>query len=124
MIILTILIPLLILPLIINHLPTSKPIHPLHPQIHNLTQKYTSKHQKTHHNLHQQTIPLFSNHPLNPLPPSFPILIQIPIFIPFYHPIIPTQPISHHTFLSFHLPHNHPYYILPILPPLPTFLQH
>ncbi|MFP3480555.1 membrane protein insertase YidC, partial [Burkholderia sp. SIMBA_057] len=80
-----------------------------------LREKYSSKDQKTQQKLQQETMALFSKHGVNPLAGCFPILIQMPILIGFYHAIMRTQAISQHSFLWFDLGEKDPYYILPIV---------
>ncbi len=66
---------------------------------------------------------LFQKHGVNPLAGCFPILIQMPILIGFYHAIMRTQAISEHSFLWFDLGEKDPFYILPIVAGVATFVQ-
>lgn len=122
-IIVTILIRLLILPLMIKQLRSSKAMQALQPEMQKLREKYSSKDQKTQQKLQQETMALFSKHGVNPLAGCFPILIQMPILIGFYHAIMRTQAISQHSFLWFDLGEKDPYYILPIVAGVATFVQ-
>lgn len=122
-ILVTILIRLLILPLMIKQLRSSKAMQALQPEMQKLKEKYSSKDQKTQQKLQQETMALFQKHGVNPLAGCFPILIQMPILIGFYHAIMRTQAISEHSFLWFDLGEKDPYYILPIVAGVATFVQ-
>ena len=66
---------------------------------------------------------LFQKNNINPMAGCLPILIQMPILIAFYHAIMRTSEISQHTFLWFDLGARDPYFILPVLAALGTFVQ-
>lgn len=66
---------------------------------------------------------LMQKHGVNPLAGCFPILIQMPILIGFYHAIMRTREIAEHSFLWFDLGERDPYFILPILAGVFTFIQ-
>lgn len=89
-IIVTLLIRLLILPLMIKQLRSTKAMQALQPELKKLREKYSSKDQKTQQQLQQETMALFQKNGVNPLAGCFPILIQMPILIGFYHAIMRT----------------------------------
>ncbi|MCJ8007392.1 YidC family membrane integrase SpoIIIJ [Lederbergia wuyishanensis] len=123
-IIVTILIRLAILPLMIKQTKNSKAMQAIQPEIQKLKEKYSSKDAKTQQQLQQETMQLFQKHNVNPLAGCFPLLIQMPILIGFYQAIIRTEGISKAgDFLWFDLGAPDPYYILPIVAGLTTFLQ-
>jgi len=122
-IIVTILIRLAILPLMVKQLQNSKAMQALQPELLKLREKYSSKDQQTQQKLQQETMALFQKHGVNPLAGCFPLLIQMPILIGFYHAIMRTQEIANHTFLWFDLGERDPYFILPILAGALTFVQ-
>lgn len=122
-IIVTILIRLLILPLMIKQTKSSKAMQALQPEMQKLREKYSSKDQKTQQKLQQETMALMQKHGVNPLAGCFPILIQMPILIGFYHAIMRTREIAEHSFLWFDLGERDPYFILPILAGVFTFIQ-
>lgn len=107
----------------IKQLRSSKAMQALQPEMQKLKEKYSSKDQKTQQKLQQETMALFQKHGVNPLAGCFPILIQMPILIGFYHAIMRTQAISEHSFLWFDLGEKDPYYILPIVAGVATFVQ-
>lgn len=122
-IIVTILIRLLILPLMIKQLRSTKAMQAIQPEMQKLREKYSSKDQKTQQKLQQETMALMQKHGVNPLAGCFPIIIQMPILIGFYHAIMRTREIAEHSFLWFDLGERDPYFILPILAGVFTFIQ-
>lgn len=122
-ILVTIIIRLLILPLMIKQTKSSKAMQAIQPEMQKLKEKYSSKDQKTQQKLQQETMALFQKHNINPLAGCFPILIQMPILIGFYHAINRTREIAEHSFLWFDLGSPDPYYILPLVAGATTFIQ-
>ncbi|WP_318506461.1 YidC family membrane integrase SpoIIIJ [Bacillus sp. T3] len=122
-IIVTLIIRLAILPLMIKQTKSSKAMQALQPEMAALKEKYSSKDQQTQQKLQQETMALFSKHGVNPLAGCFPLLIQMPILIGFYHAISRTREIAEHNFLWFDLGAPDPYYILPIVAGITTFIQ-
>ncbi len=122
-IVVTIVIRLAILPLMIKQTKSSKAMQALQPKMAELKKKYSSKDQKTQQMLQQETMALFQKHGVNPMAGCFPLLIQMPILIGFYHAISRTRAIAQDSFLWFDLGHKDPYYILPIIAGITTFIQ-
>lgn len=122
-ILVTLVIRFAILPLMIKQTKSSKAMQALQPEMAALKEKYSSKDQQTQQKLQQETMALFSKHGVNPLAGCFPLLIQMPILIGFYHAISRTREIAEHNFLWFDLGAPDPYYILPIVAGITTFIQ-
>lgn len=122
-IVVTILIRLVILPLMIKQTRSSKAMQVIQPELKELKEKYKSKDQKTQQQLQQETMKLFQKHGVNPLAGCLPLLIQMPILLGFYHAIMRTEEIAQHSFLWFSLGDKDPYYILPIIAGITTFIQ-
>ncbi|AZU64786.1 YidC family membrane integrase SpoIIIJ [Neobacillus mesonae] len=122
-IVVTILIRLVILPLVIKQTKSSKAMQALQPEMKALREKYSSKDQKTQQKLQQETMALFQKHGVNPMAGCFPLIIQMPILIGFYHAIMRTREIAEGSFLWFDLGEKDPFYILPILAGITTFIQ-
>lgn len=122
-IIVTILIRLILLPLMIKQTRSSKAMQALQPELQAIRQKYSSKDQKTQQQLQQETMKLFQKHGVNPMAGCFPLVIQMPILIGFYHAISRTREIAEGSFLWFDLGARDPYFILPILAGITTFIQ-
>ncbi|QED49948.1 YidC family membrane integrase SpoIIIJ [Cytobacillus dafuensis] len=122
-ILVTLTIRLVLLPLMIKQTKSSKAMQAIQPEMKKLKEKYSSKDQKTQQQLQQETMALFQQHGVNPLAGCFPLLIQMPILIGFYHAISRTQEIKAHSFLWFELGSPDPYYILPLIAGVTTFIQ-
>ncbi|MFH7819895.1 YidC family membrane integrase SpoIIIJ [Neobacillus sp.] len=122
-IVVTILIRLAILPLMIKQTKSSKAMQALQPELQALREKYSSKDAKTQQKLQQETMALFQKHGVNPMAGCFPLLIQMPILIGFYHAIMRTREIAEHNFLWFDLGEKDPLFLLPIIAGITTFIQ-
>ncbi|WLD93391.1 YidC family membrane integrase SpoIIIJ [Alkalihalobacillus sp. AL-G] len=122
-IIVTLLIRLVLLPLMIKQTKSSIMMQRIQPEIKALREKYSSKDQKTQQKLQQETMQLFQKHGANPLAGCMPLIIQMPILLGFYHAIMRTEAIAEHNFLWFDLGSADPYYILPIVAGITTYLQ-
>ena len=122
-IICTILVRLVLLPLMIKQTKGSLNMQLVQPEIKKLKEKYSSKDQETQKKLQQETMKLFQQHNVNPLAGCLPLVIQMPILIAFYHAIYRTHEIREHVFLWFKLGQHDPYYILPILAAITTFIS-
>lgn len=88
-----------------------------------LKEKYSSKDAKTQQKLQQETMQLFQKYNVNPLAGCFPILIQMPILIGIFHAITRTEEIANNSFLWFDLGSRDPYFALPIIAGITTFIQ-
>ena len=122
-IIVTLLIRLVLLPLMIKQTKSSKAMQAIQPEMKALREKYSSKDQATQQKLQQETMQLFQKHGVNPLAGCFPLIIQMPILIGFYHAIMRTSEIANHNFLWFDLGDSDPYFILPLVAGVTTFIQ-
>ncbi|MBP2078595.1 membrane protein insertase YidC [Oceanobacillus polygoni] len=120
-VIVTVFIRLLILPLSIKQLKSSKSMQEIQPKLQELQKKYSSKDANTQQKLQKETMELFQKNGVNPLAGCLPIFVQMPILIAMYHAIMRTSEVSTHNFLWFEL--GSPDYILPILTAAFTFLQ-
>lgn len=122
-IIVTILIRILILPLMIKQTKSSKAMQAIQPEIKKLREKYSAKDQKTQQKLQQETMKLFQENKVNPLAGCLPIFIQMPILFAFYHAISRTYEIKGSEFLWLQLGESDPYFILPLVAGVTTFIQ-
>lgn len=123
-IIVTIIIRLIILPLMIKQIKSSKAMQAIQPEMKKLKEKYSSKDQKTQQKLQEETMKLFQQYNINPLAGCFPILIQMPILIGFYHAIMREPRLQESAqFLWFDLAAPDPIFLLPIIAGLTTFFQ-
>ncbi|RDW15249.1 OxaA precursor [Oceanobacillus arenosus] len=122
-IIVTIIIRLILMPLNIKQLKSSKAMQEVQPLLKEVQTKYSSKDQKTQQKLQEETMKIMKEHNVNPLAGCLPILIQMPIMLAIFHAIRRTSEINSYSFLWFELGSPDPYYILPILTAGFTFLQ-
>lgn len=122
-IITTLLVRLVILPLMIKQTKSMGGMQVIQPEMVKLREKYSSKDQETQQKLQQEMMKLYQEHNVNPLAGCLPILIQMPILIAFYNAIIYTPRIFEHTFLWFNLGKPDPFFILPIMSAVLTYLQ-
>ena len=122
-IIVTLLIRFAILPLMIKQTRSSKAMQAIQPEMQALREKYSSKDQKTQQQLQKETMEIFQKHKVNPLAGCLPIFVQMPILIGFYHAIMRTTEIANHNFLWFDLGEKDPYYLLPLIAGVTTFIQ-
>src|SRR4051812_10318944 len=123
-IIVTILLRLIILPLMIKQTKSSKAMQAIQPEMKALKEKYSSKDQKTQQKLQQETMELFQKYGVNPLAGCLPLVVQMPILIGIYHAIMRTPALQEHAnFLWFDLAAPDPYYLLPIIAGVTTFIQ-
>ncbi|KWW16695.1 MULTISPECIES: YidC family membrane integrase SpoIIIJ [Peribacillus] len=119
----TLIIRLALLPLMIKQVKSSKAMQAIQPEMKELQAKYSSKDAATQQKLQQETMALFSKYNVNPLAGCLPIVVQMPILIGFYHAISRTHEIALHSFLWFDLGSPDPYYILPVVAGITTFIQ-
>ena len=83
-IVLTIIIRLLMFPLTMKQLQSSKAMQAIGPKMKELQKKYAKDKQK----LNQETMKLYKEEGVNPLGCAFPMLIQFPIWIALYQSVI------------------------------------
>lgn len=122
-ILITIAIRLILLPLMVKQMKSSKMLQAIQPELQELKKKYSSKDAITQQKFQQAQIQLFQKYDINPMAGCLPILIQLPILLGFYHAIMRTEDLQGKTFLWFELSERDPYFILPILAGVLTFVQ-
>ncbi|MCD1261798.1 membrane protein insertase YidC [Paenibacillus athensensis] len=115
----TIIIRLIILPLTLKQYKSSKRMQELQPELKKIKDKYKDDPKKQQ----EETMKLFQSQGVNPMAGCFPILVQMPILIALYQSILHNTNIQQHTFLWMSLGSKDPYFILPILAALTTFIQ-
>ncbi len=115
----TICIRFLVLPLTLKQYKSSKAMQALQPEMKKLKEKYKDDAKKQQ----EETMKLFQTNGVNPLAGCFPLLVQMPILIALYYAIIWNPDIRSHTFLWAALGEADPFYILPIIAAITTFIQ-
>lgn len=117
--IVTIIIRLIILPLTLKQYRSSKEMQALQPELQKLKQKYKDDARKQQ----EETMKLFQQHGVNPMAGCFPVVVQMPILIALYNAIMRNPEIFHDSFLWLQLGQKDPYFILPTLAAITTFVQ-
>lgn len=120
-ILVTVIVRLLLVPLNVKQLKSSRAMQEVQPEMKELQKKYSSKDQATQQKLQQETMALFQKHGVNPLAGCLPIFIQMPILIAMYHAIMRTEAVKGEQFLWFAL--ASPDYVLPVIAGIATFAQ-
>ncbi|MCZ8524119.1 MULTISPECIES: membrane protein insertase YidC [Paenibacillus] len=115
----TIIIRLIILPLTLKQYRSSKRMQDLQPEMKKIKDKYKDDPKKQQ----EETMKLFQKEGVNPLAGCLPVVVQMPILIALYNAIMRNTEIGTHSFLWMQLGTKDPYYILPLLAALTTFLQ-
>nr|WP_054951689.1 membrane protein insertase YidC [Numidum massiliense] len=115
----TIILRLLILPLTVKQLKSSKAMQAIQPEMKKIQEKYRNNQQK----MQEETMKLMQKHNVNPLAGCLPLLVQMPILIAFYQAIMRNAHISEASFLWLQLGSPDPYYILPVVAGITTYLQ-
>jgi YidC/Oxa1 family membrane protein insertase len=115
----TIMIRFLVLPLTLKQYRSSKKMQLIQPEMKKIKEKYKDDPKKQQ----EETMKLFQSNGVNPLAGCFPLLVQMPVLIALYHAIMRNGEISQHTFMWLKLGSPDPYYILPTLAAITTFLQ-
>ncbi|HCG4536098.1 TPA: membrane protein insertase YidC [Salmonella enterica subsp. enterica serovar Typhi str. AG3] len=122
-IVVTIIIRLVILPLTIKQVKSSKKMQEIQPKMKELQKKYASKDAVTQQKYQQEMMAMMQSSGVNPMAGCFPMLVQMPILIGFYHAISrmnATPTIDLGTFLIF--PLAEPSVILAVLAGLIQFV--
>ncbi|GIP40645.1 membrane protein insertase MisCA [Paenibacillus sp. J31TS4] len=117
--IVTVIIRLLILPLTLKQYRSSKAMQAIQPELQKIREKHKDNPQKQQ----EETMKLFQQNNVNPLAGCFPLIIQMPILIALYNAIMRNGDIASHSFLWLKLGEADPYYILPAIAALTTFIQ-
>lgn len=116
---LTVIVRICILPLTVKQMKSSKEMKKLQPKFMEIKKKYKDNPKKQQ----EEIMKLYQQHNVNPLAGCLPIFIQMPIFIALYNAIYMNLEIREHTFLWLKLGQPDPYYILPTIAALTTYLQ-
>src|SRR5699024_8224709 len=120
-VVVTLIIRLVLVPLNIKQIKSSKAMQEIQPKLQELQKKYSSKDANTQQKLQQETMELLQRNSVNQLAGCLPIFVQMPVLIPMFHAIIRTTEISQYNFLWFEL--GSPDYVLPFLVAGFTFPQ-
>lgn len=122
-ILITVLIRLAILPLMIKQIKSTKAMQVIQPELAKLQEKYKSKDAITRQKLQQERLLLMEKYNINPMAGCLPLFIQMPILLGFYQAIMRTEELKGNSFIWFELASPDPYFLLPILAGVSTFIQ-
>ncbi|UDM32176.1 membrane protein insertase YidC [Lentilactobacillus laojiaonis] len=122
-IIFTIIVRIILLPLMILQTRSMRKTQEIQPQLKALQAKYSSRDTETMQKLQEEQRKLYAEAGVNPVAGCLPLLIQLPIIFALYQAILRTHILRTGHFLWLQLGAKDPYYILPILAALFTFLS-
>lgn len=118
-ILLTIFIKIVLLPLTLKQDKSMKEMKKLQPKIEEIKKKYGSDPQL----MNQKTMELYKEHKVNPAGGCLPILIQLPILWALFGVLRKEGVVPDESFLWFSLVTPDPYFVLPILNGVVSFVQ-
>jgi YidC/Oxa1 family membrane protein insertase len=95
----------------------------LQPQLKALQKKYSSKDMDTVRTLQEEQRKLYAEAGVNPFASMLPMLVQLPVIYALYAAIWRTHVLRAGSFLWLKLGHPDPYFILPILAAVFTFIS-
>ena len=116
-------IRVLLLPLMFYQTKSMLKTQELAPKLKAIQKKYSSRDRESMVKMQEETSKLYKEAGVNPWASMLPMIIQLPIMWALYQAIWRTPELRHGTFLWLQLGHTDPYYILPILAALFTFLS-
>ncbi len=122
-IIFTIIIRIIILPMMFYQTKSMMKTQELAPQLKALQKKYSSKDRETMQQLQIEQQKLYKEAGVNPFASMLPLLIQLPVMWALYQAIWRTAQLKTGTFLWLQLGHTDPYFVLPILAAVFTFIS-
>jgi YidC/Oxa1 family membrane protein insertase len=122
-IIFTIIIRVIILPVMYWQTKSTTAMQELQPELKKLQQKYSSRDRETMQKLQMETQKLYRDAGVHPMASMLPLLIQLPVMWALYQAIWRTNVLRHGSFLWLQLGQTDPYYVLPILAAVFTFIS-
>ncbi|MBP3951463.1 membrane protein insertase YidC [Bacillus suaedae] len=126
-VIVTIAIRSLLLPLMLKQQKSTRAMQALRPQMEELQKKYKTAAGKAdpqkQQEMQKELMGLYQKNGVNPLAGCMPMFVQLPILMAFYYAIMRTEEIALHTFLWMDLGQPDPFYIIPLVAGMTTFLQ-
>ena len=122
-IIFTIIIRIILLPLMFYQTKTMMKTQELAPQLKAIQKKYSSRDRESMQKMQMETQKLYKEAGVNPWASMLPLLVQLPVMWALYQAIWRTSALRNGTFLWLQLGHPDPYYIMPILAALFTFIS-
>ena len=118
----TIIIRIIILPLMFYQMKSMRKTQEIQPKLMALQKKYPGKDPESIQKLNEEQQKLYAEAGINPMAGCLPLLVQMPILLALYQAIWRSPILKNGDFLWMHLGDKDPYYIMPILAALFTFL--
>ncbi|MFV4971715.1 membrane protein insertase YidC [Lactobacillus delbrueckii subsp. allosunkii] len=122
-IIFTVIIRVILLPLNAVQINSTRKMQEIQPELKALQEKYSSKDLETRNKLNEETQKLYKEAGVNSYAGCLPMVIQLPVMWALYQAIWRTPEMQNGKFLWMDLGKPDPYYILPILATVFTFLS-
>lgn len=122
-IIFTLIVRIILLPLMFYQTKSMLKTQELAPQLKRLQQQYSSRDRETMQKLQVAQQRLYKEAGVNPFASMLPMLVQLPIMWALYQAIWRTNQLKTGTFLWLQLGHTDPYFVLPILAAVFTFIS-
>lgn len=119
----TLLIRTLLLPLFQFQMNSTRKMQELQPQIRELQERYAGKDMESRQLLAEATQKLYKDNGVNMYASFIPLLIQMPILIALFQALTRVEALKVGHFLWLNLGETDPYFILPILAAVFTFLS-
>ena len=121
-VIFTIIVRIIILPLMIYQMKSMRQTMELQPKLKALQEKYPGKDMESRQMLAKEQQKLYSEAGINPFASILPLIVQMPILFALYQAIFRSDVLKSGTFFWMQLGDKDPYYILPILAAIFTWL--
>jgi YidC/Oxa1 family membrane protein insertase len=122
-IIFTIIIRIIILPLMIYQTKSSMKTAEIQPKVQALQKKYSSKDTETQQKLREEQQKLYSEAGVNPVAGCLPLIVQLPVLYALYAAVNRTEVLKAGSFLWLQLGDKDPYFVLPILAAVFTYVS-
>lgn len=119
----TILIRVILLPLMHYQTKQMRRTQEVQPKLKELQQKYSSRDPETQRRLQEETQRLYAEYNVNPMAGCLPLLIQMPILMALWQAMSRVESLTNGQFLWMDLSKPDPYFILPILAAIFTFIS-
>lgn len=116
-IITTLIIRLLLLPIMMKQIKSTKIMNKIQPELNKIREKYKDDKEK----MNEEYMKKLQEHKANPFAGCFPLIINMVVLIALYHAIMRDTAIADTTFLT--IPLGEPSVLLPILAAIATFAQ-
>ena len=122
-IIFTIIVRIVILPLMVYQTKMSVKMQELAPQLKEIQKKYPGRDRESLEKMQAAQQKLYKDAGVHPFASMLPLLVQLPVMWALYQAIWRTHVLRSGSFLWLQLGHTDPYYVLPILAALFTFIS-